>query len=241
MASGTVNRLWRWPVKSMAGEEVRALSLDGRGVGGDRSHAVFHEHKGEWKAMTAREAPWLLSWKAVYPFNLDAGLNPHRPPHAIVTRPDGRRTWVWGDPHLRWALQAAAGEPIRLERDVEGMQDLGRSVLVTTEASLRALSEELGVEIDVRRFRTNLHLELDAPAFAEEEWEGRELAFAGGVRLQLLHPCVRCVIPTRDPETQEKWAGLLRHLHARHRQRFGINARVLGTGRIAEGERVELM
>ena len=37
--------LWRWPVKSMAGERLRATRLDGRGVAGDRSHAVLHEHK----------------------------------------------------------------------------------------------------------------------------------------------------------------------------------------------------
>jgi uncharacterized protein YcbX len=46
-ARGTVAGLWRWPVKSMAGERVNALRLDGRGAGGDRTHAVTYENKGE--------------------------------------------------------------------------------------------------------------------------------------------------------------------------------------------------
>ena len=240
-ASGAVARLWRWPVKSMGGEEVNAVRVDGRGVGGDRTHAVLHEHKGEWKPMTAREAPDLLAFRAAYPFNVDAAIDPEHPPHALVTRPDGRRTWRWGDPQLRSALEDALARPVRFERDVEGIQDLRRSVLVTTEATLRALSDELGQDIDLRRFRTNLHLELDADPWVEENWEGRELAFEGGVRLRLLHPCARCAIPTRDPDTQAKWADLLRHLHRHHSQRFGINARVIGTGRIEAGEGVRLV
>ena len=56
----TVAAMWRWPVKSMAGERVNALRVDGRGAGGDRTHAVLHRHKGEWRPLTAREAPRLL-------------------------------------------------------------------------------------------------------------------------------------------------------------------------------------
>ena len=52
--------------------------LDRRGVGGDRTHAVLHEHKGEWRPLTAREAPGLLAWWASYPFNLDAGAGPRQ-------------------------------------------------------------------------------------------------------------------------------------------------------------------
>jgi uncharacterized protein YcbX len=121
------------------------------------------------------------------------------------------------------------------------MQDLGRSLLITTDATLQALGEELSGPIDLRRFRPNLHLELDVPAWAELDWEGRELVFAGGVRLRLLHPCERCAIPTRDPDTQVKWPRLLKHLKATHDQCFGINARVVTGGRIGAGETVELV
>jgi len=240
-ASGTVAQLWRWPVKSMAGERVQALRVDRRGAGGDRTHAVLHEHKGEIKPLTAREAPRLLAWHAAYPFNLDAGLDPDSPPHALVTEPGGARTWRWGDPRLRSALERDLGRTVRLERDLGGIPDVPGTVLVTVAASLDALSGELGREVDVRRFRTNLHLELDAEPWAELGWQGRTLRIEGGVLLKFLHPCERCAIPTRHPDSQIKWPGLLRHLNEAHEQFFGINARPLTSGRITAGESVELV
>jgi uncharacterized protein YcbX len=238
-SNGTVAALWRWPVKSMGGERLNALRVNGRGVGGDRTHAVFHEHKGEWRPLTAREAPRLLAWQAAYPFNVDGGLDPARPPFAVVVAPDGHR-YRWGDPRLRHALEDDLGRPVRLVRDVAGMPDLPRTLLVTLQPTLDTLGQELGGPIDLRRFRTNLHLDIAAAPFSELGWEGGELTFAGGVRLKLLHPCERCAIPTRDPDTQVKWPGLLRHLNAEHEQVFGINARVVTAGRIAVGETVEL-
>jgi uncharacterized protein YcbX len=235
MSEGRVLELWRWPVKSMAGEQVRSLRVDERGVGGDRTHAVTHHHKGESKPVTAREAPRLLAWRAAYPFAPDAGLRPDDPPYAQVTGPDGR-SWRWGDPRLRSALREDLGRDVDLRRDVAGIQDLERSVLVTTEATRAALETELGTALDLRRFRTNVHLELDAEPWAEHGWEGGTLRFGDGVVLRLLHPCVRCAIPTRDPVTTAKWPELLRHLDARHGTLFGINARVVRSGRIAVGD-----
>ena len=235
----TVTALWRWPVKSMAGERVNALRVDGRGAGGDRTHAVLYEHKGEWKRLTAREAPRLLAWQAAYPFNLDGGLDPARPPFAVVAAPNGHR-YRWGDPRLRFALEQDLGRPVELARNVEGMPDAPRTLLVTLQSSLDALDEELGAPVDLRRFRTNLHLDIDVPGWSELGWDGGELAFEGGVRLRLLHPCERCAIPTRDPDTQLKWPDLLRHLNAAHGQVFGINARVITGGRVTVGEAVEL-
>ena len=104
--------LWRWPVKSMAGERLRSLRVDARGAGGDRTHAVLHEHKGEWKPLTAREAPRLLAWNAAYPFAPDAGLRPEDPPLAHVTTPDREHTFTWTDPRLRHALTDDLGRPV---------------------------------------------------------------------------------------------------------------------------------
>ena len=241
MAESSVLQLWRWPVKSMGGERLRSIRVDARGAGGDRTHAVLHEHKGDWKPLTAREAPRLLAWSAAYPFARDAGLRPEDPPHAQVTAPDGRHSWRWDDPRLRQALEEDLGRPLRLRRDVGGIQDLERSLLLTFEATYAALDAELDQPLDLRRFRPNLHIGSDAPAWAEEGWGGGRVRFSGGVVLRLLHPCVRCAIPTRSPDTQEKWPGLLRHLAAHHGTLFGINARVLQAGRIAAHETLELL
>ena len=128
------------------------------------------------------------------------------------------------------------GMAVRRHRDLDGQHDLQGSVLVTTEASRLAVEAALGRPLELRRFRTNLHLDLDAPAFAEERWQGRRLQ-VGQVTLDLLHPCARCVIPTRDPDGDGRWPALLRHLHRARAGLFGINARVAVPGRVALGDR----
>jgi len=224
----------------MAGEELRSVSLGPRGVGGDRTHAVLHEHKGAWRLLTAREAPGLLAWRAAYPSDPDAALDPARPPHAMVTEPGGERQWRWGDPELPSALEDDLGRHVRLERDEAGIPDVPGTVLVTVAGTLAALAGELGTAVDPRRFRTNLHLELDAEPWAELEWAGRAIEIGGDVRLEVAEACVRCAIPTRDPDTREKWPRLLKHLAAEHGQGFGVLARVTAPGRVAVGASVRI-
>jgi len=223
----------------MAGEPVEAVRMDARGVGGDRAHVVRGERQGQLVALTARQAPGLLAWRASYPAGLESAPPAAEPPHATVTAPDGR-VFGWEDPELRHLLAAQLGRPLELHREPEGIQDLPGTVLVTLEASRRALADELGEEIDLRRFRPNLHLAMTAEPWEELGWEGRGLRFAGGLELELQHPCERCVIPTRHPDTREKWPGLLRHLAKRHATCFGINARVTVPGGVRRGEAVEL-
>jgi uncharacterized protein YcbX len=62
----------------------------------------------------------------------------------------------------------------------------------------------------------------------------------GDAEIELLHPCERCVIPTRDPDTAERYAELLRWLHRERRGLFGINARPLGEAHIAVGDQVRV-
>jgi uncharacterized protein YcbX len=76
--------------------------------------------------------------------------------------------------------------------------------------------------------------------FAETGWEGRRMRI-GDAELELLWPCARCAIVTRDPDTQEAWGGLLRHVHRQHDSIFGINARPLGRARIRVGDPVEVL
>jgi uncharacterized protein YcbX len=236
LASGRVTELHRWPVKSMAGQPVDALRLDERGAAGDRAHALLDEFKGAPRRLTARQAPRMLLWQATYN---GADIGPDDVPKPILTAPDGR-TFGWDDEDLPDVLEHDLGRPVALERDLGLMQDLDHSLLITTQATLDALSAELDTTIDLRRFRTNAHVVLDdAPAYAEEEWEGRELTI-GAATFRLLHPCERCVIPTRDPDTAEKWPALLRYLTRAHRMRFGMNARPLHPARIAVGDPVSV-
>ena len=231
--------LHRWPVKSLGGEPADALRLDARGIAGDRAHALYDEHKGAPRRLTVRQAPRMLRWSATYAGVPGDALDPGAVPLPRVTAPDGA-VFSWDDPRLPPALASDLGRAVALRRDLALMQDFGDSILVTTQATLDAVSGALDRTLDLRRFRTNIHLELDAGAYAEERWEGRRLRVGDSV-LELLHPCERCVIPTRDPDTTEKHAEILRWLTRERAGLFGINARATGAGRIAVGDPVTLL
>src|SRR4051794_8621887 len=239
MATGTVLSLHRWPVKSLAGEQVDALRIDRRGAGGDRAQALMGVFGGRRRQLTVRQVPRMLGWRAAYPQASGADLDPGAPPLPVLTAPDGR-TFAWDDPTLPGALRDDLGRPVDLCRDLALMPDLPDSLLVTVESSRAALERDLGRPIDRRRFRPNLHVALDAPAFAEARWEGRRLR-VGEAELELLHACERCVIPTRDPDTHAKWPELLRRLAREHDTLFGINARALAPATVRVGDPVELV
>jgi uncharacterized protein YcbX len=236
MTTGRVASLQRWPVKSMAGERLDALSLDRWGVTGDRTHAVFDVFKGATRRVNAEGLPRLLAWAAAYP---TAAVGREEPPQAVVTAPDGSAR-TWDDPELPAALAADLGRPLTLAREPRGQQDRPGTVHVTIEASLRALGQALGAPIDVARFRPNIHLDLDAEPYAEERWLGRRLRI-GDAELEIVEGCERCSIPTRDPRTQEKWPQLLRLLAAERATTFGLIARPLAPAVVRCGDAAELL
>jgi uncharacterized protein YcbX len=221
-ATGTVTALARWPVKSAGGEQLAALDLDHRGVAGDRAHALL------WagRRLTARTAPRLLAWSA-------AGDPP------VLTAPDGTARG-WSDPGLPAALAADLGRDVELAHDPAGQQDVPGTVHLVTVASLRALADELGAALDPRRFRANVCAELDAPAFAEEEWAGRTVRI-GAAELEVDQPCPRCAIPTFDPATQQRAPRLLKHLVRAHGGAFGIYLRPRRPATIRAGDPVVVL
>ena len=114
------------------------------------------------------------------------------------------------------------------------------NMLVTFEASRRRLEEELGFPLDIRRFRTNIHVDVgDAEPFAESGWEGRRLRI-GDAELEIDHACDRCAITIHDPETLASEPDVLRVINDRHDTFFGVRVNALGGGTIRTGDRVEL-
>ena len=232
MPTGRVAALQRWPVKGMGGEAVDALTLDGLGVAGDRAHVVFDVFRGAPRRVNAKLAPRLLAWSAAYPDGADA--------LAAVTGPDGASR-AWDDPELADALTADVGRTVTLAREPRGVHiDRPRTIHITVQASLAALGDTLGRPVDVRRFRSNIHLELDAEPFAEEGWVGRRLR-VGSAEVEVIERCERCPIPGLDPQTQAKWPALLRLLADEHASDFGLIARALGPAVVRDGDSAELL
>lgn len=223
LAAGSLRALARWPVKSLGGEWLDRAELTHGGVEGDRRYTVVDLHDGN--ALTAAEHPRLLTWRAT----------------GSAIRDAGGRTWALGDAATCRALSAELGRPVTLRRHPRGQQYYAETVLVTVERSRLELERELDEPVDLRRFRPNLHLDLDCEPFAEVGWTGRTLR-VGEATLEFLHPCDRCVIAARDPDTGVKRPQLLRHLDRRHDRLFGIFAAVrevapVGVGDAARVER----
>lgn len=226
---GHLTSLTTWPVKSLGGgTAVGAIGAGARGLAGDRRYAVRDLRSSGALPLSARQVPGLLRWSAAY------GVE-----EPLVAGPDGR-SWSWSEPGLAEALSDDLGVPVGLVHDEDGCQDLERSVLVTTVASHRAVEQAFGQPLEAARWRTNLHLDLDVPALAEHDWEGRRLVI-GDVVLRLLHPCRRCTIPTYAPGGRARTPELLRFLSVgEHAGPFGINARVEVAGTLERGTGVTL-
>lgn len=223
MARGTVLSLHRYPVKSMAGDAVGSLRIGEHGADGDRRYAVWQ--RGGRK-LSARSAPKLLAWHAT----LNGGVR--------VTGPDGR-AYEW-DADLERAVGEHLGKEVVLVQDPHGLPDLPGTVLVTVEASRSRLEEELGFALDVRRFRTNVHVELDVEPFAESAWEGRRIRI-GELELDVDHACDRCAITIVDPDSLERAPAILKTINEQHDTFFGFRAKAVAEARIAVGDAVELL
>ena len=238
MPAGHVAALRRWPVKSMAGERVGALAIDGFGVAGDRAVGVFEVFQGAQRRVSAVPVPRLLAWSAAYPDHAGP-IDRDAPPRPVITAPDGTAR-DWEDPELVPALAGDVGRALTLAWDPRGQPDIPATVHVTVEASLRDLGASLGTPVDLRRFRSSIHLELDAEPWAELGWIGRRLRVGEAV-LEVVEGCERCAMPTRDPDTQAKWPQLLRFLAAERDTLFGLLLRPVTPAVVREGDRAELL
>jgi len=116
-------------------------------------------------------------------------------------------------------------------------------VLVMTTSALRTLTEALPDQvIDVRRFRPNVIVDTgDEPGHPELGWQGRRLRL-GEAELELVTPCPRCVMVTREvtPDIPAD-RGILRHVIRELDQNLGMYANVIRPGRVERGDPVELI
>jgi len=206
--------IWRYPVKSMAGERLAAAELRPDGIEGDRVVQAWDERG---RLLTARTHPGLLG---------------HRGTIAQDGAPlvDGL---PWADPEVTRRVEAAAGRGARL-RLFEGEERFDiLPLLVATDGSLAAFGR------DPRRLRPNLVVS-GVEGLAEREWEGRAIRVGRAV-VGLADLRGRCVMTTWDPDTQAQDLGVLRDIARRFDGRLCLNAAVLEPARIETGDKVELL
>lgn len=229
---GSVLSVFRFPVKSMGGERVPAAAFDHFGMVGDRAVAVVavDDNGTVVETLTARRSAWLLMWSAGF----DGVAIPDAPTDPTLVSPDGTELPA-GDPRVVAMLEVVAGRPLLLRSDPQRHADFPGFVHLTFESTRVALQKELRMDLDIRRFRPNLHLAAGVVAFSERDWIGRILRFQGGLTLEVVTATERCVIPAADPSTGARARGLLRHLGREHDLAFGLYARVRHPAMIKTG------
>jgi len=209
-----IQELWRYPVKSMAGERIERAEVTEAGIAGDRMVLVAGPGG---RIITSRTHPRLLGLRGT--------LGPDGEP-LVNGRP-------WEDREIAEAVRAAAGPQARLVR-YDGPERFDvLPLLIGTDGAF----EQLGV--DHRRLRPNIVIS-GVDGLAERGWPGHRLR-VGAVIASVVKLRSRCVMTTYDPDTQEQDLSVLRRIASEFGGQMALDCAVIGEGRIAVGDPVELL
>jgi uncharacterized protein YcbX len=256
---GKIDSLWRYPVKSMRGEELDEAFASFSGVYGDRLFAFESSASPKgFPYLTAREQQRLLQYrphfrhpdKAARPVNLteaeSMGANPvWADPSGLmvdVETPDGR-TLAIDDPALMDMLRTDIDQKhqLTLMRSERAMTDC-RPVSIFSLQSAEQLGEETGAPIDKRRFRANVYVDLiSAQGFGENEFVGRSVRIGPKAVVTILERDPRCVMITLDPDTGEKTPAILKKVAQAHEGMAGVYGAVMVEGMLHKGDSIELL
>jgi uncharacterized protein YcbX len=206
--------IWRYPVKSMAGERLGSVDLTRTGLVGDRVVQVY-DRRG--RVVTARTFPGLLRLRAT--LGLDG--------EPLV---DGL---PWDSPEVAARVEAAVAPGARLER-FEGPERFDiLPLLICTDGAVSMFGR------DVRRLRPNIFIG-GVDGAAERRWPGATLRLPRA-EVAIADLRGRCVMTTYDPDTGEQDLGVLRDIVRRFGGRLCLNAHVTRPGPVQEGDTVELL
>ena len=219
----SIAEIWRYPVKSMAGERLESCMVMENGLEGDRRWAFVDgaPHRAG-KLFNIKQHDGLMTYRA----RLTGGA-------VEVVTPEGTIATV--DDALVRRLELESSRPLHL-REMAGANFDDEPVLIVNLASVAAFADEAGMPVDHRRFRANVYLEGIAP---DEEigWVGRRIR-AGEAELEVVSRCTRCVVVTKDPDTTVATPQLLDLLVDRHDKCMGVYCQVVKPGRVAVGDSV---
>jgi hypothetical protein len=256
---GTVESLWRYPVKSMAGETLTEAFVGFSGVYGDRCYAfkssaarrgfpylnanvqqrmLLYRPKFRHPERAARP-PNLLEAMGIAPGVTPANAEPDDLLLDVLT-PSGAVVAI-DDP----ALAGMLGEGLRgehhlsLVRSDRALTDC-RPVSLISLQTVRQLGGELGFPVDRRRFRANIYLDLSSDeGFAEDELVGRRLRLGPKAVVATLERDPRCKMISLDPDTGEHDPAVLRKVAQAHEAFAGVYCAVLVEGVVTAGDPVE--
>ncbi len=223
---GRVVGLWRYPVKSMAGEALPHAEISWQGVAGDRRWAFVRE------GAVRSGFPWLTLRERGDLSHYRPSLNDPAQPDAsatLVRSPSGEVFDVT-DPAL--AAELSSNGVLRVIKQNRGIFDSFPLSLITVQ-TIDRLSELVGTPLEVARFRPNIVVEaLEGAPFCEDKWVGHILRI-GGVRMRVDQRNSRCAVITIDPSTARRAPGVLRTVARERGGCVGVYGSTVEPGRLA--------
>jgi uncharacterized protein len=260
-AIGKVESLWRYPVKSMRGEELQEAFVGFSGIYGDRIYAFRSSVAPRgFPWLTAREQETMLLYQPIYryperttkPGNLaeaealGSGLTPVYADLSDlmldVETPGAERLAI-DDPRLITMLGEGLGDNVGLTllRSHRAMTDC-RPVSIFSLQTAQQLSQESGIILDKRRFRASVYVELESgKGFGEDEFVGRTLRIGAKTSIAVLARDSRCKMITLDPDTAQPNPELMKRVARDHQGKAGVYGAVLVEGSIHRGDEICLM
>jgi len=267
--AGTVVSLWRYPVKSMLGEELNSSYVTERGLMGDRVYAVVDKKSG--KVASAKNP---TKWGKLFDFRsmfIDQPQVVEDIPPVRVTFPDGTHTLSADQDNIDNHLSNVLSQDVRLMKadlmkpvyeeywpDIDGLAqrekvtdetmppqtffDIAVTHLLTTSTIDRLRELYPQGRFEVRRFRPNIVIESASGEkdFIENSWIGKKVTIGEEVVLRVTGPCTRCVMTTLPQGDLPRDLGILRTVAKYNRVHAGVYALVDRGGTIHRGDQVRL-
>lgn len=256
---GRVDSLWRYPVKSMRGEEMEEMFVGYPGVYGDRLYAFkTSENAPGFPYFTGRDRRQMILYrprfrypeKAARPVNLVEATKHNAAPLSasaaelvVDVETPGGKVFAIDDPALMENLRTGrdSKHELTLLRSDRAVVDCGPVSLFSVQ-TVAALAQESGAVIDKRQFRANLFLDLpDVAPFYEEQWIGRSLLIGPTLVVTPVKRDGRCMMITLHPDTAEKSPALLKTVARSHDGKAGLYAAVLVEGLVRKGDPIKLL
>ena len=241
MEIGRISAIFRYPVKSMAGELLDVARLSWHGIEGDRRLAFRRlNDKTGFPWLSASQLPQLLLYK---PFRIDSNTAELLPTH--VRTPVGKEYELRSD-ELREEISSRYGSAVELMNLKHGIFDEA-CISVISLSTVHCIRRESGRgddPSDLRRFRPNVVIETDSPVpFAEDRWVGRTLMFGegnSGAAVRVTMKDERCVMVNLDPDTAERASQVMKTIVRLNENYAGVYGTVVRAGDLRVGQVVTL-
>jgi len=235
---GHVEAIFRYPVKSMAGERLEVANLGWYGLEGDRRLAFRRiQDRSGMPWLTASKLPDLLRFA---PQRREDGAQGGLPTH--IRTPDGDEMPVFGE-ELAKEVGRRHGAPVEMIQLRHGIFDEA-CVSVIASDTVREIGRLAGRGLDIRRFRPNVVVRLRRPVpFQEDEWLGGVLSFGDGDDAPAIAVTMRderCSMVNLDPDSADSAPEVMKAVVHANQNNAGIYGAVTTTGRLAVGQTIFL-